>query len=93
MGDLAEILVMDRSTFGHNLRPLERDNLLKIEIADQDARSRRVRLTSKGERLLAEARVLWRGAQARFESAFGQRETEDLRNKLITLASITFKPI
>lgn len=27
LGDLADILVMDRSTPGHNLRPLERDDL------------------------------------------------------------------
>jgi DNA-binding MarR family transcriptional regulator len=89
MGDLAEILVMDRSTLGHNLRPLERDKLLKIEVEKHDARTRRVRLTLKGERLLAKARAIWQGVQARFEATFGDRETKQLRAALLALATLT----
>jgi DNA-binding MarR family transcriptional regulator len=37
---LAEILSMDRTTLGHNLRPLERDGLLEIVRSDEDRRAR-----------------------------------------------------
>lgn len=90
IGELAEVLVMDRSTLGHNLRPLERDGLLKIEVAKDDARSRLIRLTSKGRELLDEAREHWRKMQSRFEEAFGMKETELLRGALLTLATMSF---
>ena len=31
MGELAEVMVMDRSTLGHNLRPLKHNGLITIE--------------------------------------------------------------
>src|SRR5882762_10873628 len=44
LGELAEALVMDRGALTHNLKPLERDGLVKIEIDPQDRRNRRVAL-------------------------------------------------
>lgn len=88
LGELAEILVMDRSTLGHNLRPLERDGLLEIRVAEGDARGRRVRLTTKGKRLLERGRLLWGGMQESFESAFGGRETAQLRTALLSLINL-----
>ena len=48
MCELATAMVMDRSTLGHNLRPLERDKLLVLRLAMSDRRKRHVELTKKG---------------------------------------------
>ena len=86
MRELAEAMGMDRSTLGHNLRPLERDYLVSIGTDPSDARSRKVALTPKGRAKLAEGGALWRKMQSRFEKAFGVSATADLRLGLEALA-------
>ncbi|WP_426440640.1 MarR family winged helix-turn-helix transcriptional regulator [Bradyrhizobium genosp. P] len=71
MAQLAQRMAMDRATMGHNLRPLERDGLLKIAIDDNDRRSRAVSITSLGRERLRQARPFWRQAQSTFEAAVG----------------------
>src|SRR5215471_18043751 len=46
--ELARLLVMDRSTLGHLLRPLEKRGFVRLEISKSDRRSRVVRLTQAG---------------------------------------------
>jgi DNA-binding MarR family transcriptional regulator len=86
MRDLAEALVMDQSTIGQNLRPLERDGLISLERDASDRRRRCVKLTKKGRGRLAAARPLWAGAQERFENLFGTREAAKLRATLLNIA-------
>src|SRR6266852_4427340 len=57
--DLARLLVMDRSTLGHLLRPLEKRGLVSLDVSEQDRRSRTVALTRAGKVLVAEAHPLW----------------------------------
>ena len=83
---LATAMVMDRSTLGHNLRPLERDDLLSLELAMTDRRKRYVTLTKKGKATLQQARRLWRNAEGRFEKIFGKRLAADLRAVLLNIA-------
>jgi DNA-binding MarR family transcriptional regulator len=45
VSELAEAMVMDRSTLGHNLRPLERDKLIALQSTESDRRTKRVVLT------------------------------------------------
>src|SRR5258706_15760212 len=68
MCELASAMVMDRSTLGHNLRPLERDDLVVLRQARQDRRKRYVELTAKGKSLLPRARQLLRPAEDRVSS-------------------------
>jgi DNA-binding MarR family transcriptional regulator len=49
MAELASALAMDRSTLGHNLRPLERDRLIALQEGDEDRRQRHAVLTSKAK--------------------------------------------
>lgn len=84
--DLADALVMDPSTIGQNLRPLERDGLIVLDEAAEDRRRRHVKVTRKGRSLLASARPLWSEAQARFENSFGKPEAAALRAVLIKIA-------
>lgn len=84
--ELANAMVMDRSTLGHNLRPLEREELLSIQLTMTDLRKRHVELTRKGKATLQRARRLWRTAEGRFEKMFGKRHAADLRAVLLKIA-------
>jgi DNA-binding MarR family transcriptional regulator len=84
--ELAEALVMDQSTIGQNLRPLERDRLVSLEEDVTDRRRRHVKLTRKGLSQIASARPLWISAQSRFEDRFGERAAADLRVVLLEIA-------
>lgn len=86
MCELATAMVMDRSTLGHNLRPLERDDLLRMQLTASDRRKRHVRLTKKGRDTLQRARRLWQTAEGRFEEIFGKRHAADLRAVLLNIA-------
>jgi DNA-binding MarR family transcriptional regulator len=78
---LAKSMVMDRTTLGRAIRPLERDRLLAIKPGD-DARTRRLQLTPAGEARLKAAAAKWRAAQKEFEKTFGVREAAELRTTL-----------
>jgi DNA-binding MarR family transcriptional regulator len=86
VGQLAEELVMDRSTLGQNLRPLERDQLVTLLTDPRDRRSRLIALTQQGMAKLNEAAKYWRFAQDRFEAAFGKQEAAELRSVLYAIA-------
>ena len=88
--DLARLLVMDRSTLGHLLRPLEKRGFVKLEVSEQDRRSRMVALTEAGKAAVAKARPRWAAAQRRFESAFGKEAALELRTVLKEIATAEF---
>jgi DNA-binding MarR family transcriptional regulator len=90
MGELAERLVMDLSGLGHTLKPLARDGFIALVPDTRDRRARRVTLTDHGRAKLAETTRLWRGAQDRFEAAFGTERAAELRSVLRLLASQDF---
>ncbi len=87
MCELAAAMVMDRSTLGHNLRPLQRDALLVLRPAEDDRRKRHVELTREGRDLLARSRRLWRRAEDRFETIFGRAPAAELRAVLLRIAN------
>ncbi len=87
MCELAAAMVMDRSTLGHNLRPLARDELLVLRPAQDDRRKRYVELTRKGRVVLQRARQQWRGAEGRFEMIFGKESAAQLRAVLLSIAN------
>ena len=79
LNELAAELVMDRSTLGHNLRPLERAGLVELAVDAEDRRVRRLELSARGRSKLAAARPLWKKAQRRFEESFGAASAAALR--------------
>jgi DNA-binding MarR family transcriptional regulator len=89
MNVLADRMVMDRATLGHNLRPLEAQGLVTMA-AGEDRRSRVVTLTDVGRRKLAEARPAWKAAQKTFEAAFGPEDSATLRATMVRLARLDF---
>ena len=86
MCELATAMVMDRSTLGHNLKPLERDVLVTLRLSDDDRRKRYVELTKKGRLLLRKSRRLWQRAEGRFETIFGKESAAQLRTVLLNIA-------
>ena len=86
MCELATAMVMDRSTLGHNLKPLERDDLVILRLSADDRRKRYVELTKKGRLMLRKSRRLWRHAEGRFESIFGKKPAAELRAVLLSIA-------
>src|SRR5258706_11407601 len=62
INELAKAMVMDRTTLGRAVRPLERDRLLTIGAGD-DGRTRRLKLTPAGQAKLKAATIKWREEQ------------------------------
>lgn len=79
---LARDMVMDRTTLGRNMLPLERDGLIAIVRARGDRRSKELQLTDAGLARLRQALKGWAEAQARFETVFGDKRTAELRSLL-----------
>jgi DNA-binding MarR family transcriptional regulator len=79
---LAAELVVDRTTLGRNIRPLERDNLIAIEPDPSDRRSKILRLTKAGDARFRRAQKRWAEAQRRFEHVYGGRQASQLRENL-----------
>src|SRR5580704_8781746 len=86
MCELATAMVMDRSTLGHNLKPLERDDLVILRLSADDRRKRYVELTKKGRLILRKSRRLWQHAEGHFESIFGKKPAAELRAVLLSIA-------
>lgn len=71
MSELAESLVMDRTTLTRNLQPLERAGLVRI-MPGEDKRARMVTATHKGMNALDKALPLWKEAQGNMVEALGR---------------------
>jgi DNA-binding MarR family transcriptional regulator len=81
INELAELMVMDRTTMGRAVRPLAREKLVAIG-AGEDGRTRVVRLTPAGEARVKSAVAHWREAQKQFEASYGAAEAAKLRSIL-----------
>jgi len=79
---LATALVMDRTTLGRNILPLERDRLIEIAPGNADRRRRELRLSEAGLARYHAAIERWSTAQARFETVFGSERAAALRELL-----------
>jgi DNA-binding MarR family transcriptional regulator len=84
---LAAELVMDRTTLGRNILPLQRDGLIAVGPGKTDRRSKELRLTRAGQERFAAAQKGWAKAQAQFEQAYGVRRAQALRALLQDVAS------
>lgn len=87
---LADALVMDPGALAHTLKPLERDGLVAIGVDPEDRRNRLITLTRRGQAKLTASDEGWAAAQRGFEAAFGQVQSESLREALRLLVSEDF---
>jgi len=86
VGELAEILTMERSALGQTLRPLERDGLIVLGHDKRDGRRRPVKLTKAGKEKVVRGRRCWAGAHEKFENFFGDSQLVLLRETLRDIA-------
>ena len=87
---LAKEMVMDRTTLGRNVLPLERDGLIKIEASATDGRAKELHLTKAGDKRLDAGREAWAQAQARFDDRFGAKRAADFRAMLRAVVASDF---
>jgi DNA-binding MarR family transcriptional regulator len=78
ISELAEIVGLDRSSLGRNLKVLEREKLVTF-VGGMDERSKVVQLTSQGRKALAAALPLWRAVQKRMKANLGAERDAVLR--------------
>ena len=84
---LAAEMVMDRTTLGRNILPLERDGLIAVKQGSRDRRSKELRVTEAGEARFRAGMKGWAQAQWQFEKAFGAKRTADMRALLHAVAA------
>lgn len=77
MAQLAEAMVMDRSTLTRNLQPLARSGWVRIA-PGRDRRVRLVSLTSKGHQAIVKAAPLWQRAQTALLKRYGNGQWRTL---------------
>jgi DNA-binding MarR family transcriptional regulator len=87
---LAAELVMDRTTLGRNILPLQRDGLIEVAPGAKDRRRRELRLTEAGLRLHREGAAYWEEAQNRFNTVFGNERAAVLRDLLREVSASDF---
>ncbi len=87
---LAAALVMDRTTLGRNILPLQRDGLIEIVASPDDRRRRELRLSDAGYAKLRQASECWTHAQARFDAVFGNERAAHLRDLLREVVASDF---
>jgi DNA-binding MarR family transcriptional regulator len=86
MAELADVLVMDRTTLVRTMKPLQRDELLRSGAGPNDPRQLLFSLTPAGERKFKAALPLWMKAQEEFEDEVGARDAARIRKELLGLA-------
>jgi len=84
---LAADLVMDRTTLGRNILPLQRDGLIAVVKGSTDRRSKELRMTEAGAECLRTAINGWVKAQTQFEAVLGAKRAAELRALLHAVAA------
>ena len=87
---LADQMVMDRTTLGRNILPLDRDGLIEIQPVASDRRAKELHLTNAGEKRLQAALKAWAQAQTQFEATFGTKRASELRGLLRSVVASEF---
>ena len=87
ISSVAGLLGMDRTSLTAALKPLERRGLVKVLPNPEDRRSRVMKLTAAGRRLLAKAAPIWKAEHARLDQLLGASDADRLRQMLALLSA------
>ena len=88
---LAHALVMDRTTLGRNILPLQRRRLIVVKRGEGDARRKELHLTKAGRARLEAGVDGWAKAQAQFEETLGEERASQLRDLLRAVVGADFR--
>ena len=86
--DLAEKIVMDRTTLSRNLEVMEKQGLVNVT-PGEDRRTRWVTITESGSAVLLEAYPLWQQAQAKIRESMGEERLQALMADLSALIDVS----
>jgi len=87
INQLADGLVLDRTTLSRNLKPLEKLGLIKISSGD-DKRTSVVELTPKGKSVMNKTLPYWEKARATVSEEFGKKHLDGLLKDLASVREI-----
>src|SRR5216684_7993971 len=79
---LAHAMVMDRTTLGRNILPLQRRRLIVVKRSEDDARRKEPYVTNAGLARLEAGFDGWPKAQAQFGGTLGKEQASQLRDLL-----------
>jgi|SRR5450631_2010593 DNA-binding MarR family transcriptional regulator len=87
MGEMADALVMERTTLLRAVKPLQRDGFVMSKRGDGEGDPRQVTfsLTAAGRNKLKDAMTHWMSAQQEFEAQVGSTRAARMRNDLLAL--------
>lgn len=80
--ELAERLMLDRTSLTRALAPLVRDGLMEVAPGETDRRQRLVSVTPRGEAAVARAYPAWQRAQGEVMERFERAEYDSLLDAL-----------
>lgn len=86
MGEIADLLGMDRTTLTAALKPLERRGLVRVTENPRDRRGRVMTLTPEGGELLARAVPIWERTHAEVDQLVADMGPQHLRTALRALS-------
>lgn len=86
--DLAEKIVMDRTTLTRNLEVMEKQGLVSVA-PGEDRRTRQVTISETGTKVLLEAFPLWQQAQAKLRGNLGEEQLQGLMAGLTSLIAVS----
>ena len=82
IGDVSNLLALDRTTLTANLKPLQRRGLVKVKVDATDKRGRRLILTAAGRAVLVAAAPIWKRTQAQTERLLRSSSADNVRASL-----------
>ncbi|UIK07633.1 MarR family winged helix-turn-helix transcriptional regulator [Neorhizobium galegae] len=82
MGQVANLLAMDRTTLTAALKVLERRGLVETTVDPKDRRGRLLRLTDDGMTMLSAALPIWIRVHGEIDAELGEGGPEELRATL-----------
>ncbi len=82
IGEVSNLLALDRTTLTANLKPLQRRGLVKEKVDAADKRGRRLMLTAAGRAVLVAAAPIWKRAHAQTERLLRSSGADDVRASL-----------
>ncbi len=85
--DLADSLVLDRTTLIRTLRPLQRRGFIEVGL-DDGRRTRRAALTAAGREAAAAAVPLWAEAQTQVMDGLGPKQMREMQGSLSRVVSL-----
>jgi DNA-binding MarR family transcriptional regulator len=89
MNDLAELMVMERTTLVRALKPLQEEGWVASRKAES-GRAHLFRVTPEGEAKIEQCSPYWEQARRELEKQVGKSRAEQIRDNNLAMSSIAF---